>query len=90
MKQTAKEALAEQPFPISTEYITLGQLLKMAGVIGTGGQAKFYLEDTIIKINGAPEQRRGRKIYPGDKIVIPDHPPLCVVVGEAESEEEDE
>lgn len=56
---------------ISTPYITLGQLLKFADVIGGGGEAKHYLEAHPVYVNGVQDQRRGRKLYPGDKISIP-------------------
>ncbi len=53
------------------EYITLGQLLKVAGVVGSGGEAKAYLADLAVQVNGEPEQRRGRKLRPGDVIEPP-------------------
>ncbi len=62
-----------QNIQLTTEYITLGQLLKFAGVIGSGGEAKDYLESAPTKVNGQPESRRGRKIYPGDTVVISQH-----------------
>ena len=45
------------------EYITLGTLLKIAGIIDTGGQAKFFLAENIVYVNGEEENRRGRKLY---------------------------
>ena len=50
------------------EYITLGVLLKIAGVIDTGGQAKFFLAENVVLVNGEEDNRRGRKLYHGDKI----------------------
>jgi ribosome-associated protein len=55
---------------ITSEYITLGQLLKFAGVISNGGEAKFYLAENQILVNQAEDNRRGRKLYPGDSIDI--------------------
>ncbi|PZD96633.1 S4 domain-containing protein YaaA [Paenibacillus sambharensis] len=55
---------------ITTAYITLGQFLKIADCIGTGGQAKFFLQENEIHINGEPDNRRGRKLYPGDTVVV--------------------
>lgn len=55
---------------IDTEYITLGQLLKMVDVIQTGGQAKYFLQENPVFVNDQPEQRRGRKIYPEDRVTI--------------------
>lgn len=57
---------------ITTEYITLGQLLKLAQIIQNGGQAKSYLAENEVLVNGEPDQRRGRKLRPGDEIVTSD------------------
>ncbi|WP_053369045.1 S4 domain-containing protein YaaA [Bacillus sp. FJAT-27245] len=56
---------------IDTEYITLGQFLKLAEVIQTGGMAKWFLGEHEVFINGEQDQRRGRKLAAGDKISIP-------------------
>jgi ribosome-associated protein len=56
---------------IDTEFITLGQFLKLADVIQTGGMAKWFLSEHSIFINGEQDQRRGRKLYQGDKVKIP-------------------
>jgi len=53
---------------ISTEYITLGQLLKLAGCVDTGGEVKRFLRERRVTVNGLPEERRGRKLYPGDTV----------------------
>lgn len=58
---------------ISTEFITLGQFLKMTDCIQTGGQAKFFLQDTEVWVNGEAENRRGRKLRPGDVVVVSGH-----------------
>lgn len=55
---------------IRTEYITLGQFLKLANVIDSGGMAKWFLDQYPIKINGENENRRGKKLRIGDSIVI--------------------
>lgn len=57
---------------IDTEYITLGQFLKAADVIQTGGMAKWFLSEYEVFVNGEQDQRRGRKLRTGDKIEIPD------------------
>ncbi len=49
---------------INTEYITLGQFLKIADIISTGGEAKFFLSSNDIYVNNELENRRGRKLYP--------------------------
>lgn len=53
---------------ISTDYITLGQLLKFARIIQEGGEAKRYLAENEVLVNGTPDPRRGRKLRPGDAI----------------------
>ena len=56
---------------ITTEYITLGQFLKLADIISTGGEAKFFLaSDALILINNEEDRRRGRKLRAGDVIQI--------------------
>ena len=55
---------------INTEYITLGQLLKIVDIASSGGEAKILDKELDIKVDGAPEDRRGRKLYPDQIIVI--------------------
>lgn len=57
---------------IYTEYITLGQLLKFSDVIFEGGDAKTFLLENEVLVNGEDEKRRGRKIRPGDAVELPD------------------
>jgi ribosome-associated protein len=56
---------------LNTEFITLGQFLKLADVIQSGGIAKWFLSENDIFINGEQDQRRGRKLRAGDKVTIP-------------------
>ena len=44
---------------IKDEYITLGQLLKFTGIIGSGAMAKSFILDNKIYVNGELETRRG-------------------------------
>lgn len=55
---------------IKTEYITLGQLLKFADVIPSGGYEKIFIQENTILVNGEEEKRRGRKLRSGDKIEV--------------------
>ena len=55
---------------IVTEYITLGQFLKIADIIQSGGEAKAYLACNEVYINGELDVRRGRKLRDGDKVVV--------------------
>lgn len=54
------------------DYITLQTLLKMNGIISTGGMAKVYLANNDVYVNDIEENRRGRKLYSGDKIRVAD------------------
>jgi ribosome-associated protein len=53
---------------ISTEMIRLGQLLKLAGLIDSSGDAKAFLAERGALVNGEPETRRGRQLHPGDEV----------------------
>ena len=64
---------------IDTEYITLGQFLKLADVIQSGGMAKWFLSEHEVFINQEPDNRRGRKLYPGDVVEIEGHGTFQVV-----------
>ena len=52
------------------EFITLQSLLKITSTISTGGMAKTYLQENKVLVNGEPENRRGRKLYSGDKVEL--------------------
>lgn len=55
---------------ITTEYITLGQFLKLADIIQSGGEAKSYLAQNVVLVNGEIDNRRGRKLRSGDRVEI--------------------
>ncbi len=57
---------------IKGEYITLQQLLKVLNIISSGGEVKFFLEENVVLVNGERETRRGRKLYPSDKVNVLD------------------
>lgn len=63
---------------ITTEFITLGQLLKDVGVIDSGGQAKWFLAENTVLVNGEADTRRGRKLRVGDVVTLPDHQQLTI------------
>lgn len=52
------------------EYTTLQILLKISGIISTGGMAKLFLAENAVYVNNEKENRRGRKLYPGDNIQV--------------------
>ncbi len=56
--------------PIRGDMIRLGQLLKLAGIVGSGGEIKAFLATEAITVNGEPENRRGRQLVRGDVIHV--------------------
>lgn len=55
---------------ITTEYIKLDQLLKFAGAVAIGSEAKKLILDGKVSLNGQPCLVRGKKIYPGDVVTV--------------------
>ena len=51
---------------IKDEFIKLGQALKLAGLVGSGIDAKMVIQNGEVKVNGEVDERRGKKLYPGD------------------------
>jgi ribosome-associated protein len=64
---------------INTEYITLGQFLKAADLIQTGGMAKWFLSEYEVFVNNEQDQRRGRKLRDGDRIHIEDFGDFSII-----------
>lgn len=56
---------------IGTEYVTLGQMLKMTDAISSGGMSKWFLSENEVLVNNEVEVRRGRKLREGDLVSIP-------------------
>ena len=54
------------------DFIKLGQAMKKAGIVSSGVEAKIYINDGEVKVNGEIETRRGRKLRKGDKIDFQD------------------
>jgi ribosome-associated protein len=53
---------------IDTEYIKLDSFLKAVNIVASGGEAKIIISEGLVKVNGDIETRRGRKLYPGDRV----------------------
>ncbi len=58
---------------IRDEYIRLGQALKLAGLVGSGVEAKLLIEEGRVLVNGETETRRGRKLRNGDTVAMEGH-----------------
>ena len=55
---------------ITTPFIKLDSFLKAENAVSSGGEAKAMIAEGYVSVNGEVELRRGRKLYPGDRIVF--------------------
>ncbi|UXR78346.1 MULTISPECIES: S4 domain-containing protein YaaA [unclassified Staphylococcus] len=62
--------------------LTLGQFLNYEGIIESGGQAKWFLQEYDVFLNGEHETRRGKKLSDGDVIEIPEVGSYVIKIGE--------
>lgn len=76
----------KQTFDLKTEYITLGQFLKEINEISSGGMAKWYLQEQAIFVDGELEQRRGRKLYAGMTVEIPEGSTFFIKAGKGQDQ----
>ncbi|MFS0853507.1 RNA-binding S4 domain-containing protein [Microbacterium sp. 179-I 3D4 NHS] len=56
--------------PIGGEVIRLGQFLKFAGLLDSGGDAKEVIIDGFVRVNGEVDRRRGRQLRDGDLVTF--------------------
>lgn len=61
---------AEITFALRSEYIELHKLLKVVGFCASGGEAKMAIQDGLVKVDGEPEHRRGRKLRAGARVEL--------------------
>ena len=64
--------------PITTEYIKLEALLKLANVVSSGGEAKLAIQEGEVTVNGEICTQRGKKLRPGDVAVLSGETELTV------------
>lgn len=50
--------------------MTLGQALKAADLVGSGGEAKLLIQEGVVMVNGEAETRRGRRLESGDTVEL--------------------
>ena len=55
---------------ITTEFIKLQDLLKLANLVGTGGEAKIVIQEGEVSVNGEVCTMRGKKLHPGDEVTF--------------------
>lgn len=60
--------MAQKTVSITTEFIKLEALLKLANLVGTGGEAKMLIQDGQVSVNGEVCTMRGKKLRPGDTV----------------------
>ena len=53
---------------ISTEFIKLGQAMKLAGMVSNGADAKMLISESLVTVDGEIETRRGRKLFGGETV----------------------
>ena len=67
--EAGKSGAPVEAAPVSvTTPITLGQFLKAAGLVSTGGEAKYLIVSGLVRVNGEVDIRRGRKLFAGDVV----------------------
>lgn len=73
-----------EPFevPIRDESIRLGQFLKLASLIESGAEAKSFIADGLVSVNGEVDLRRGRQLHEGDVVSIENGPSARVAKDE--------
>lgn len=57
-----------QKIQLRDDFIKLGQALKLAGLVESGVDAKYVIQDGLVKVNGEVETRRGKKLVDGDEV----------------------
>ncbi len=63
-------AHSPEPVEIRAEPIRLGQFLKLAGIVDSGSDTRFLLDDDAVRVGGEPEARRGRQLVRGDVVTV--------------------
>ena len=71
--------MQSQDFTLQTEYIDLSQLLKAAGLAMSGGEAKFFVTEGLVTVNGEPESRKRRKLRGGDIVIFDNEHEVCII-----------
>ena len=68
--RVTRKFAGEVAVPISTDFIKLEALLKLANVAGSGGMAKNMILNGDVKVNGEVCLMRGKKLRPGDRVEL--------------------
>lgn len=68
------------PIYIEDDFVTLTALLKIVGIVGTGGEAKQLIQAGAVEVDGSVESRRGAKIRPGSTVEVDATPPIVLAI----------
>lgn len=71
--------MQSQDFILHTEFIDLSQLLKASGLAMSGGEAKMFVTDGLVMVNGITESRKRRKLRSGDVVVFNNEHKVCII-----------
>ena len=74
--------MQEIQFTLQTEYIDLLKLLKATSVVISGGEAKMFVDDGMVTVNGETEFRRRRKLRIGDSVVFDEQITISLIKSE--------
>jgi len=74
--------MQEIQFTLKTEYIDLLKLLKATSVVISGGEAKMFIDDGMVTVNGETEFRRRRKLRIGDSVVFDEQITISLIKSE--------
>ena len=77
------EAPVHETIHLQTEYILLAAALKVAGVVGSGGEAKRLIQEGLVHLNGKPDTRRRAKVRAGDELLVDLDPQVRISVAAA-------
>lgn len=64
--------MQQRSVAIHTEFIKLEALLKLANLVGSGGEAKVFIQEGQVSVNGEVCPMRGKKLRPGDRVTFQD------------------
>ncbi|MCI5690033.1 MAG: RNA-binding S4 domain-containing protein [Clostridiales bacterium] len=64
--------MQQRSVAIHTEFIKLEALLKLANLVGSGGEAKVLIQEGQVSVNGEVCPMRGKKLRPGDRVTFQD------------------
>ena len=68
-------------FVLDRDHVELHQLLKLVGVVDSGGAGKHLVATGIVRVDGAPESRKSAKLRAGQRVQVGDDVEIRIVAG---------